>query len=539
MPAPKTDGREKRAITAGSRSAPPRPTSDARPASSAMPRCSTSRNRHRGYWTEVDRAWRLRAVAARKRRRRAAQPRHGPRDRPHGAKTLTPARGRQGPRLRERPSRHDRRPRPRGPHRARRHPGMSFGFMHSQAGVGRDRRSAQAHDPRGDLYEITYTAFPQYPTRRSAFATLEGARKERREHNKTAPRTASPPAARARRRSSAASSFPGDSRRRRRAASFAQPLARHRRAFSCPGVRMTLREMQEKREQLVAQARAALDEIRSNTDDSRAAELEQRHDTIMAEFDKLEKDIAREERRQLEKDAEERRAKQRPTGEDGDRPAARTAASSAPSSSARPSIATRSKRSCAAAATSARSSRAAHDPPPGFVAEQRVPRPPARPRPAATPCRRSSPTRSSGHEGLRSDVRPGRHARDRHQLGQRVRHPDERRHGQFGRGARRRRRHRRRQQRRPGLRPGAPRRLCRRDAVREAQLRADAGLGVQPRGLHRRRARRAPRPARQQQADRRHRHGQANGIVTASSLGVTAASATRSRPTSCSACSTR
>lgn len=82
---------------------------------------------------------------------------------------------------------------------------------------------------------------------------------------------------------------------------------------------MTLKEMQEKREKLVADARAALSEIRSNTDESRTAELEQCHDTIMSEFDKLEKDIAREERvAKIEKDAEERRAQNRPTGEDGE-----------------------------------------------------------------------------------------------------------------------------------------------------------------------------------------------------------------------------
>jgi hypothetical protein len=157
----------------------------------------------------------------------------------------------------------------------------------------------------------------------------------------------------------------------------------------------------------------------------------------MAEFDKLEKDIAREERvAQLEKDAEERRAKQRPTGEDGEargqdggeqrtveqrQAEYRDAFEAFMRSGCDPALEPSSARSCAA----------------GFVAEKRT-RPPARPRPAATPCRRSSPTRSSGHEGLRSDVRPGRHARDRHQLGQRVRHPDQRRHGQFGRGARRR-----------------------------------------------------------------------------------------------------
>lgn len=80
---------------------------------------------------------------------------------------------------------------------------------------------------------------------------------------------------------------------------------------------MTLKEMQEKREQLVAQARAALAEITANTDESRAAELEARHDAIMAEFDKLEATITREERvAKLEKDAELRRAGQRPTGPD-------------------------------------------------------------------------------------------------------------------------------------------------------------------------------------------------------------------------------
>lgn len=82
---------------------------------------------------------------------------------------------------------------------------------------------------------------------------------------------------------------------------------------------MTLTEMQEKREKLVADARSALDEIRTNTDEARATELEQRHDTIMVEFDKLEKDIAREERvAAAEKSIDERRAKQRPIGADGE-----------------------------------------------------------------------------------------------------------------------------------------------------------------------------------------------------------------------------
>ncbi|MDX8495878.1 phage major capsid protein [Mesorhizobium sp. VK22B] len=79
--------------------------------------------------------------------------------------------------------------------------------------------------------------------------------------------------------------------------------------------------MHEKRGKLVAQAREALDEIRKNTDQARAAELEKRHDDIMAEFDKIEKDIEREQRTAAAEDriaraAEEERRRQRPTGGD-------------------------------------------------------------------------------------------------------------------------------------------------------------------------------------------------------------------------------
>lgn len=82
-----------------------------------------------------------------------------------------------------------------------------------------------------------------------------------------------------------------------------------------------LKELQEKREKLVTDARAALDEIRKNTDESRAKELDQRHDTIMAEFDQVEGQIAREERAaKIERESEERRAKQRPTNSDGTAP---------------------------------------------------------------------------------------------------------------------------------------------------------------------------------------------------------------------------
>lgn len=76
---------------------------------------------------------------------------------------------------------------------------------------------------------------------------------------------------------------------------------------------MSLTELQEKRGRLVTQAREALDEIKTNTDESRAAELEARHDAIMADFDKVEANIAREERlAKAEAAAEEARAKARP-----------------------------------------------------------------------------------------------------------------------------------------------------------------------------------------------------------------------------------
>lgn len=89
-----------------------------------------------------------------------------------------------------------------------------------------------------------------------------------------------------------------------------------------------LKELQEKREKLVVDARSALDEITKNTDESRAKELEQRHDTIMSEFDQVDAGIAREERvAKIEREAEERRARHRPNpggtearGSDDDKP---------------------------------------------------------------------------------------------------------------------------------------------------------------------------------------------------------------------------
>lgn len=84
---------------------------------------------------------------------------------------------------------------------------------------------------------------------------------------------------------------------------------------------MTIKELVEKREKLVADARAALDEITNNTDEARSAELEKRHDDIMVEFDKVDAQIAREKRmaeaqKRIDDAAAEERARQRPVPTD-------------------------------------------------------------------------------------------------------------------------------------------------------------------------------------------------------------------------------
>jgi HK97 family phage major capsid protein len=81
---------------------------------------------------------------------------------------------------------------------------------------------------------------------------------------------------------------------------------------------MSITDLNEKRGRLVTQAREALEEIKTNTDESRAAELNQRHDSIMADFDKIEGQIEREARvSAAEARAEETRAKLRPIPGDG------------------------------------------------------------------------------------------------------------------------------------------------------------------------------------------------------------------------------
>ncbi|NGN45174.1 phage major capsid protein [Mesorhizobium sp. CGMCC 1.15528] len=86
---------------------------------------------------------------------------------------------------------------------------------------------------------------------------------------------------------------------------------------------MNLKELNEKRGTLVAQAREALAEIKKNTDEARAAELDARHDAIMADFDKVENTIEREQRMaaaeaRINAAAEEERKRQRPNSGDSE-----------------------------------------------------------------------------------------------------------------------------------------------------------------------------------------------------------------------------
>ncbi|HWM82952.1 MAG TPA: phage major capsid protein [Pseudolabrys sp.] len=80
-----------------------------------------------------------------------------------------------------------------------------------------------------------------------------------------------------------------------------------------------IKELREKQTTIVAEARERLDQITAATDETRAKELETQHDAAMAEYDRLEKQIEREERvAAAEKKAEESRAKQRPIPADGE-----------------------------------------------------------------------------------------------------------------------------------------------------------------------------------------------------------------------------
>ncbi len=76
---------------------------------------------------------------------------------------------------------------------------------------------------------------------------------------------------------------------------------------------MILQQYYEERGQLVAEARSILDSIENETDQTRITEAEQRHDAVMKKVDELDKKIQREERQvALESAEEERRRQNRP-----------------------------------------------------------------------------------------------------------------------------------------------------------------------------------------------------------------------------------
>lgn len=78
-----------------------------------------------------------------------------------------------------------------------------------------------------------------------------------------------------------------------------------------------IKELREKQDTVLSEARERLDQINANTDESRAAELEASHDQAMAEYDRLGGLITREERTaEAEARAEERRKQRRPIPKD-------------------------------------------------------------------------------------------------------------------------------------------------------------------------------------------------------------------------------
>lgn len=80
----------------------------------------------------------------------------------------------------------------------------------------------------------------------------------------------------------------------------------------------TIKELRERQAVIVTEARERLDQI-DKADEARAKELETQHDAAMAEHDRIEKLIEREEHlAALENREEERRKKQRPTGKDAE-----------------------------------------------------------------------------------------------------------------------------------------------------------------------------------------------------------------------------
>ena len=77
-------------------------------------------------------------------------------------------------------------------------------------------------------------------------------------------------------------------------------------------------ELRDQQAELLAQARARLDEITDDTDESRAAEIEAEHDRMMDEYDRLGERCARLERVEAAEEQENRADRRRPRGDDVD-----------------------------------------------------------------------------------------------------------------------------------------------------------------------------------------------------------------------------
>lgn len=84
-----------------------------------------------------------------------------------------------------------------------------------------------------------------------------------------------------------------------------------------------IKELREKQQVIIAEARERLDQIGETTDEARAKELETQHDAAMAEHDRLEKLIEREEKlADAERRDADRRARNRPQPGDREVPGA-------------------------------------------------------------------------------------------------------------------------------------------------------------------------------------------------------------------------
>lgn len=82
---------------------------------------------------------------------------------------------------------------------------------------------------------------------------------------------------------------------------------------------MILQQYYQQRGELIAEARSILDAVENETDATKIKDAEDRHDAVMTKVDNLDAKIKREERQlQRENEEEERRSRQRPNGANGE-----------------------------------------------------------------------------------------------------------------------------------------------------------------------------------------------------------------------------